>query len=121
MLLTLLACTTPEGGAHGISFALPVADLGEPIAASTGFDPSDGDAVGMSIDQALTVFGEDEPAWNTPMTLWELVSRDTVSDPGVCPFDRVEGDESIHEGGCRTSDGYELDGDVHEQIGRAHV
>lgn len=115
MLLTLLACADPTAGEHGVTFVLAPADLGAPVAASTGFDPADGDTVGMALDQALPVFGEEEPAWNVPMTLWELASRSTVADPGTCPFDRVEGDETIHEGGCRSTSGYEFEGEVRER------
>ncbi|MDP2315445.1 MAG: hypothetical protein Q8P41_21285 [Pseudomonadota bacterium] len=118
--LLLLACTGSDGtdGPSDLAFVLPTADVGTPLTGGTGFDPADGAAIGLVLDHLLPVFDADasaDPAWDTPAAVWALLQPETVRDPGVCPFERVDGDVSIHEGGCRSSGGYEFTGDVSER------
>lgn len=117
MLLLLLACTGPDGsdGPATLPFALPAADLGAPLTTGAGLDPTDGAGIGRALDAVLPVFDASAgsyPAWDTPMFVWGLLQADTVRDPGVCPFDRVDGDALLHEGDCRSSAGYTFDGDL---------
>jgi hypothetical protein len=123
MLLLLLTACTPAGTddpAGGVTFAVPPADLGAPRASRSGFDPADGDGVGLALSLVLPVFGESNPvganpAWDLPAEVWAILQRTDVRNAGVCPFERVDGDTTTHEGDCRTSYGYDFAGDVAER------
>ncbi|MES2643279.1 MAG: hypothetical protein V4850_27595 [Myxococcota bacterium] len=117
MLLFLLACTGPDkpDGASGLPFALPSADLGAPLTAGAGLDPSDADGIGLALDALLPVFDATagaDPAWDTPMAVWALLEPDTVRDRGVCPIERIDDGVTTHVGGCRSSSGYEFTGEL---------
>jgi hypothetical protein len=122
LVLLLVACTHPDPakGASGITFGVDPVDLGAPLASGTGFDPTDGDGVGLAMANVLPVFGTlddtDNPALATFTDVWAILQGETVRDEGQCPFDRVENDgTSIHEGDCRSSDGYEFTGSLSER------
>ncbi len=115
-LLGVLGCTPTETKSpNGISFALAPADLGTARAAATGFDPADGDATGLALDQVLPVFGNPVPLWEAPLFVLELLRRDNVRSEGDCPFERIQEDgATLYEGDCRSSYGYEFAGDLAE-------
>lgn len=117
VLLTLTACTGAEDnlGAHGIAFVLPPADLGAARAAASGIDVTDGDALGRALDATLPVFGEPLPLWEIPGAVWAILQREDVRNEGVCPIEVVRDGATVHEGGCRTSYGYDIAGDVSER------
>ncbi len=117
LLIPLLACAPgpATAGPGGVAFTVAPADLGDPRADNAGFNPADGEGIGLALAFVLPAFGESAPVWSTPSEVWALLQLETVRDPGVCPFDRVDGGTTIHEGNCRSSDGYEFTGDVSER------
>ncbi len=119
-LLGLLGCAPDEAGsAHGLPFVLPLADVGAPTAASTGFDPRDGDATGLALDQVLPVFGTEAALWEAPAFVWGLMMKETVQSQGQCPLESVVDDETVYDGACRSSFGYAFEGDVRERAWEA--
>jgi len=108
----LLACARPADETDvEPSFVVAPADVGAPLAASEGFDPRDGGALGLVFAHALPVFGEN-PAWDTPQAVLALWEPATVRDPAVCPREEVDGDARKWVGGCRSSQGYEFEGEA---------
>lgn len=108
----LLACAHPDGDTtEAPAFVVTPADVGAPLAARVGFDPADGDALGLAFAHALPVFGEN-PAWDTPTGALALWDPDTVRDPAACPREEVDGDARRWIGGCRSSQGYEFEGEA---------
>jgi hypothetical protein len=113
MLLVLFACAEDPASAAP-AFVVEPADLGEPRTDGTGFDPADGDALGIAFAYALPVFG-DNPAWDVPASARALLEPDTISDPGSCPREEVDGDARTWIGDCRSSQGYEFRGTATER------
>ena len=79
MLLSFLAACTEKLGPGAIAelpFVLDPVEVGAPLTSGTGFDPSDGDAIGLALDNVLPVFDPTtgaDPAWDTPMAVWALL------------------------------------------------
>jgi hypothetical protein len=67
--------------------------------------------VGLVLDAALPVFGSN-PAWETPLFIWELTGSPLVRDEGKCPTTEVLERGSLWRGDCRSSGGYEFDGEL---------
>jgi hypothetical protein len=116
LLLALIACNPdPKTSDHGVEFVLAPADLGAPVVSGSGFDPADGDALGLALDQTLPVFGGELGVWDAPNFIWELIQRGNVWNQGSCPFERVEDGATVYEGDCRSSFGYEFAGELRDE------
>lgn len=110
LLLAVAACTGDQSPVADL-FLIPPADLGTALAASSGFDATDGAAIGRTLDATTPVFEAVDPGWESPVFLFdELLKDDRVRDENQCPFVTLSGDTTTHEGGCRSQDGYEFDG-----------
>lgn len=110
LLLAFAACTGDQSPVAEL-FVLPPSDLGTALAASSGFDATDGAAIGRALDATTPVFEAVDPGWESPVFLFdELLTDDRVRDENQCPFVTLSGDTTTHEGGCRSQDGYEFEG-----------
>lgn len=116
MIVPLLVACTGDPNPIRALFALPYADLGAPVASATGFDAADGTTVGRALDSTLPVFEAIDPGWQTPTFLFdELLTDERVRDPNQCPFVTVSGEATVHEGGCRSSGGYDYIGSASDR------
>jgi hypothetical protein len=91
MMLLLLACKDPTTSETTDGFMLAPVELGAALAASEGYDPNDGEGIGLALAAALPVFG-DNPAWSTPYDVWELLMPEVVQDEGICPTREILAD-----------------------------
>jgi len=118
ILALALACGKPDPDDTGpeshdpwsVNFLVEPEDLGAPKAPASGFDPANGDALGLAMSQVLPVYGDANPAWNTPFDVWEILQLGTVQDESVCPRTDLEGDTTLWASDCRSSQGYEFSG-----------
>jgi hypothetical protein len=88
------------------------ADVGEALAPGTGLDPADGEAFGLALDESAGFFTDGDPAWDAIDALWELIGSELVMDVGTCPWTEISGDATLFHAGCRSSQGYEWDGEA---------
>lgn len=116
MLPLLLACdpSAEPAGPADATFAIAPADVGEPLTTGEGFDPADGDALGLAFATALPVFGEGDLAWMVPVQVWAILQGDLVADNGICPYREVAGEGYAYTSNCRSSQGYEWTGTAAE-------
>lgn len=112
MLSLLLACDPPDdaAGPADATFAVAPVDLGAPLTSGKGFDPADGEALGLAFATALPVFGEGDLSWSVPVEVWEILQGDLVADAGICPYREIAGDGYVYTTDCRSSQGYEWSG-----------
>lgn len=100
------------GGIGVVAFAVPPADVGAPLTDGRAFDAGASDALGLALAQTLPVFGGGELAWETPLEAWTLLLSDLVQDEGTCPYREYDGDRTVYVADCRSSDGYEWQGEL---------
>lgn len=117
-LFASIACVDGAGtksGAPDVDFAVLSEDVGDPIAVDSGFDAANGDALGAAFSAALPVFGGGDLAWSVPNEVWTILQGDLVRDNGVCPYRELQGDVTVYQSDCRSSQGYEWSGDASER------
>ena len=110
MLLLLLACKDPETVPPPDFLIAPV-DLGAPLTAGTGLDPSATAELGMALWAALPIFGEN-PAFDMPADVEALWHPEVVQDEGICPYSEVLQDGTLFRSDCRSTDGYDFAGSL---------
>ncbi len=109
LLFALLGC---DPLAADVAWRVAPVDLGEPLAASTGFDPADGDALGAAFPELMPGWGGTMPTVDVPLAIWEIALHHLVAQEGVCPFRTLDGANTTYQSGCRSKHGYDWDGTV---------
>lgn len=107
MWLFLLACVSaPTDEFLVTDWEIEPAVITSPRVDTASFAASNGDGIGAVFAQFLPNFAEGNPAWDVPMQMLAVGMHESVSDPGACPFEVLEGDASSFRSECRSADGY---------------
>ncbi len=110
-MLTLLLACAPDPEVAPPAFVVDPVSIGTPVTDGAGYDAQDGDALGWAFAFSVPAFGEN-PAWDTPHEVLDVLDSATIRDPGVCPAEQVDGDARSWVGGCRSSQGYSFVGEA---------
>lgn len=109
MLLLLLACQPDKAPEFVGDFLIDPVALGDARAVANGVETGDLPALGLAMAAGLPIFGED-PAWEVPQAVFNLLTPEVVQDQSVCPAAVVLDDGIRWQSDCRSTDGYEFSG-----------
>ncbi len=106
----LLACSGET--TDPIAWTVDAVDLGDPVAAGTGYDFDSPQAAWLAAEHVVPGLTWTWPASNVPLFLWdEVLMGENVADEGTCPYLTASGAAETWRSDCRSQDGYDWDGD----------
>jgi hypothetical protein len=120
-LIALLGACTP---AEESPWLLEEADLGDDIAADSGYSLQGGETAWLAAAQILPDQLWENPGYELPLAIWEeIVDDQSIADEGSCPYVIAEGPTLTWVSNCRSQEGYDWSGTVSrtdgEQDGRS--
>lgn len=119
LFLLLAACSGRDSGDPNTTerWLVAPANLGAPKVSGGTTDLSQPDGLWAQLAEVVPLLAYDDPATEVPFTAWgDLALSERVANEGTCPDVQAVGRTTTWETyGCRSSFGYEWDGNVSKE------
>lgn len=110
-----LGCSAKDGDSAGASddWLAATQDLGSPRTGAPDADLSDTSMLWFLSSHFVPGIDWDDPTIDIPLFLFDTVAMDPgVANPGSCPYQQLDGNQTTWRSDCRSTQGYEWQGSL---------